>query len=252
VTLAAALAGAGGTIVGTHPPAPTPAPVPVQPAAVAPTAVAPEPVRRADFRGQTASPEVVHIADWSVRAADHKAFPFIIVDKVNARAYAFDRHGSLLESTPVLVGMGVGDRFPREVLDIDMYQTKPSQRVTPAGRYFAEEGLNLDRERVLWVDYDAGIALHKLPKKFTKQRRQERIVSPDPKVHRITYGCINVPPGFYDRVVRDHFRARGGFVYVLPDTLPLNAFFRTDEPASRRVARAQQAAPEQPKTTRHF
>jgi hypothetical protein len=110
---------------------------------------------------------------------------------------------------------------------MDMYLTKPSQRITPAGRYLAEEGENLQRETVLWVDYDNGIALHKLSPKRTKQRRQERMVSPDPTQHRITYGCINVPASFYDKVVAKHFRQRGGVVYVLPDSTPLKSVFKS-------------------------
>ena len=207
-------------------------------------------VRRADFRGRDASPEVQHVADWALHTADNGGFPFIIVDKVNAKAFAFDRYGILIDWTPVLVGMGVGDKFAPGVLQMDMYKTKPSQRVTPAGRYFAEEDRDLDGKKVLWVDYDAGIAIHRVPAKFTKQRRLERIVSPDPAEHRITYGCINVLPGFYDRVVAQNFRARGGVVYVLPDSTPLESVFRTHEVAPRAVTRT--VAGERPTTTQRF
>lgn len=194
-------------------------------------------VKRADFRGHPAAEDVQHVADWSVHSADSRGLPFIIVDKINARAYAFDRYGTLIDSTPILIGMGVGDKFAPGVLQMDMYKTKPSQRVTPAGRFFAEEDRNLEGERVLWVDYDAAIALHRLPRKFTKQRRQERIVSPDPAEHRITYGCINVPSAFYDRVVASHFRSRGGYVYVLPDSTPLTSVFRLQDVAPRAMTR---------------
>lgn len=208
-------------------------------------------VKRAEFRGYEASQDVQRIADWSVRAADHGGLPFIIVDKMNARLYAFDRYGTLIDQTPILLGMGVGDKFAPGVLKMDMYKTKPWQRITPAGRYFAEEDRNLAGEIVLWVDYDAGIAIHKLPSKPTKQRRHERIVSPDPAEHRITYGCINVPPAFYDRVVRPWFAARGGYVYVLPDTTPLNAVFKTDDVKPRQLARTQ-AASDRPTTLQRF
>ena len=243
-SLTAALAGAAGMDTN----------LPVLPAvtptgASAPAAYAPPvaEVRRADFRGHLASADVQHVADWSVHSADTRGLPFIVVDKVNARAYAFDRHGTLIDTTPILIGMGVGDKFAPGVLQMDMYKTKPWQRVTPAGRFFAEEDRNLEGDRVLWVDYDAGIALHRLPKKFTKQRRQERIVSPDPAEHRITYGCINVPAAFYDRVVAANFRSRGGYVYVLPDTLPLSTVFRIQDVAPRALTRT--AAGERPAPT---
>jgi hypothetical protein len=201
-------------------------------------AVESTPSKRADFAGQTFSPDVHHIADWAVRTGDHERLPFIIVDKVHAKAAAFDRTGRLLEATPVLIGVGVGDKFPPGVAALQMNQTRPSQRITPAGRYFAEEDLNLEGETVLWVDYDAGIAIHKLSPKRTKQRRHERIVSPDPAQHRITYGCINVPPAFYDRVVHPQFRDQGGMVYVLPDSTPLKTVFRSYDSGERRLSSA--------------
>jgi hypothetical protein len=184
-------------------------------------------VQRADTRPQSVPAEVQRIAQWAVQSGDHRGYPFIVVDKVHAVAAAFDRAGKLLHVTPVLIGMGVGDVFEPGVLQMDMYATKPSQRITPAGRFFAEEDLNLEGQRVLWVDYDAGIALHKIPTKRTKQRRQERMKSANPEEHRITYGCINVPAAFYDQVVGRHFRAKGGIVYVLPDSTPLKTVFRS-------------------------
>jgi hypothetical protein len=75
-----------------------------------------------------------------------------------------------------------------------------------------------------------------LPAKKTSQRRHDRIVSPNPADHRITYGCINVAPAFYDQVVRPHFRDKGGIVYVLPDTAPLKSVFKTYETGTTPVA----------------
>lgn len=205
----------------------------------------PPPVRRADFGGEVVSPEVRHVADWAVHSGDHQNQAFIIVDKVNAKAVVFDAEGRLVRTTPILIGMGRGDIFPAGMGDVDMYTFKPSERITPAGRYVAEEGLNTANEIVLWVDYDNGIALHKMPTRKTKQRRHERMFSPDPAQHRITYGCINVPPAFYDDVVRPHFRSRGGIVYVLPDSTPVQSVFRSYDvnavvAASRKPASAGQ------------
>lgn len=199
-------------------------------------------IQKADFRGQTFSPEVHHIADWAVNSRDHQGLPFIIVDKRSAKAIAFDRAGKVIQSTPVLIGIGVGDVFAPGVMSLEMGQTQPWQRITPAGRFFAEEGVNLQGESVLWVDYDAAIAIHRLPSKATKERRRERIVSPNPADHRITYGCINVAPAFYDRVVRPQFAKNGGMVYVLPDSTPLQTVFRsTYEVGERRLSKADQA-----------
>ena len=191
------------------------------------TAVATSVGKRVDFRGAASGRDVQQMADWAVRSGDHQRLPFIIVDKVNASATAFDASGRLIRSTPVLIGMGVGDTFAPGVLELDMYQTQPWQRITPAGRFFAEEDLNLKGQRVLWVDYDAGIAIHRLSAKKTSQKRHARLASPNPADHRITYGCINVPPAFYDQVVHPNFRAKGGIVYVLPDSTPIKSVFKS-------------------------
>jgi hypothetical protein len=187
----------------------------------------PAAVKRADLHDAGVSPEMRHIAEWAIQSGDHQRLPFIVVDKINASAAAFDSSGRLIRTAPVLLGIGMGDTFPPGVAEMEMHETKPWQRITPAGRFFAEEDRDLKGQRVLWVDYDAGIAIHKLPTKRTWQRRHERIVSPHPADHRITYGCINVPPAFYDAVVRPHFRRKGGIVYVLPDTVPLKSVFKS-------------------------
>ena len=199
--------------------------------------------KRPDFRNVAVSSGVQHIAEWAVHSGDHKGLPFIVVDKLNAKAVAFDGKGRLLRTTPVLIGMGVGDTFEPGVLEMDMYATKPHQRITPAGRFYADEDRNDKGERVLWVDYDAGIALHKLAPQKTKQRRHQRMASLNPAEHRITYGCINVPPAFYDQVVHPNFRAKGGFVYVLPDSAPLKAVFNSYDVVERRLSAAEHTVP---------
>ena len=198
-------------------------------------------IRHVDFKGHVPPADVARIAEWAVQSGDHKGLPFIVVDKVNAKAVAFDRNGRWLEAAVILAGMGIGDKFPPGIADMDMYLTKPSQRITPAGRYLAEEGENLERETVLWVDYDNGIALHKLSPKRTKQNRHERMATPDPRDNRITYGCINVPPAFYDRVVAKYFRPHGGIVYVLPETAPLTSVFKSYDVGEPRLTTVRQA-----------
>lgn len=203
-------------------------------------------VKRADFRSEAVSSEVRNIAQWAVQSGDHKGLPFIVVDKVNAQAVVFDSSGRLIRSTAVLLGMGIGDTWAPGVLQMDMHQTQPWQRITPAGRFVADEDRNNKGQRVLWVDYDAGIALHKLPSKKTKQRRHERIRSADPAERRITYGCINVPPAFYDQVVHPNFRRKGGVVYILPDVAPVKTVFQSYDGARLPDATAAQQSAGQP------
>jgi hypothetical protein len=173
----------------------------------------------ADFRGQSASPDVNLVANWAVYSGDHRGLPFMVLDKAVARLYAFDPSGRLVRATPVLLGMGIGDVFPPGVADMDMRETRPWQRVTPAGRFEAEIAPWSRGATLLWIDYDTGIALHKLPSRRTAQRRHERIRSLSAADKRVTYGCVNVPAGFYDQVVQPAYRAGGGIVYVLPETM---------------------------------
>ena len=181
---------------------------------------------RADFRGVTHSAEARHIADWALHAGDHEGLPFIVVDKAHAKTYVFDARGALIDWTPALLGMGIGDTFEPGVTEMNMYQTKPHQRITPAGRFRAEEWQKPNGEWILWLDYSTQIALHKLrPSQLAlSQERESRLYSDDPSDNRVTFGCINVPPAFYDRVITPTFNETGGIVYVLPDSAPLEAW----------------------------
>jgi hypothetical protein len=211
-------------------------------ASVAPQERAGSTLRLADFRGQSASHDVRLIADWAVHTRDHRGLPFIIVDKVNAAAYAFEPSGRLVRSTSVLLGTGIGDVFPPGVADMDMYATKPWQRVTPAGRFEADIDVVAKGKSLLWVDYDTGIALHKIPSGKSSQRRHERIKSARAADKRMTYGCINVPAAFFDQVVYPAFKARGGMVYVLPESSPAAKLFGAYDVRERAAGTARQTS----------
>ena len=184
-------------------------------------------LKRADFRGAAPSEEARRVADWALTAGDHEGLPYIVVDKRKARTYVFDAQGALIEWTPALLGMGVGDTFEPGVVDMNMYETKPSQRITPAGRYRAEEWQKPNGEWILWLDYPTQIAIHKLRKSqlALSQEREARLYSNDPADSRVTFGCVNVPPEFYDRVITPTFNGSGGIVYVLPDSKPVESLF---------------------------
>jgi hypothetical protein len=67
--------------------------------------------------------------------------------------------------------------------------------------------------------------MHRVRPLVKSERRLERLASPAPDDHRISYGCINLPVAFYDEVVSPLFAARNGVVYVLPETRSLEAQF---------------------------
>ena len=190
---------------------------------------------RADFRGVAASADAQRVADWALHAGDHEGLPFIVVDKRHAKTYVFDRAGALIDWTPSLLGMGVGDYFEPGVTEMNMYQTQPHQRITPAGRFRAEEWQKPNGEWILWLDYSTQIALHKLRKSqlALSQEREARLYSNDPEDNRVTYGCVNVPPEFYDRVITPTFNKTGGIVYVLPESGPAEVLFTPRESRNR-------------------
>ncbi len=102
----------------------------------------------------------------------------------------------------------------------------PAEKTTPAGRFLAKFGLAAGRQKILWVDYATSVALHPIPPGASKkERRRERMLSPTPDDNRITFGCINVPKAFYARSLSPLFQKKGGYVYVLPDTRPLETVF---------------------------
>ena len=102
---------------------------------------------------------------------------------------------------------------------------RTNERTTPAGRFVTEPGRNLSGERVVWVDYDAAFAIHRLRPGRTFKSRELRLASPDPHDKRVSEGCVVVPVAFYESVVLRVLGAGPGVVYVMPEAKPLRALF---------------------------
>lgn len=63
-----------------------------------------------------------------------------------------------------------------------------------------------------------------------------RLASPNPKDRRISFGCINLPPNFYDRVLGPAVRRTGAIVYILPEIRQAQEVFGSwdvTDPAAR-------------------
>jgi hypothetical protein len=165
------------------------------------------------------------MADWVVQSGDNGGRPFVIVDKLAADAFVFDAQGRLQGAAPVLVGLARGDDSAPGVGDLPLAAIRPDERTTPAGRFVAHFGAGHGHRVVLWVDDADEIALHPVVTANPKERRLQRLRSPAPADHRITFGCINVPAVFYRDVVVKTFAGGDGVVYVLPDTRPLQEVF---------------------------
>jgi hypothetical protein len=187
---------------------------------------APSEASSADVDAPPVSAEAARVADWIASSRDNRSLPYAIIDKKAASIFLFDRRGKPIGQAPVLVGLALGDDATPGVGKKSLAQLGPAEKTTPAGRFLAKYGWAAGRQRVLWVDYADSVGLHPIPKDAAKnERRQERMLSPTSDDNRITFGCINVPAAFYTKRVRPMFQRKGGYVYVLPDTKPIEAVF---------------------------
>jgi hypothetical protein len=182
------------------------------------------PEQRAPAAGVPSSADARRVADQVLRTKDNRGLPFLIIDKVGASVTVFDAQGRVRAAAPVLLGIAKGDRFAPGSAEKDMYQTHVSERITPAGRFLAERGIDDNGREVVWISYDAGTALHAVLNN-PGERRPERLRTATPDDNRISYGCVNVPTEFYAQVVRPLFARTKALVYVLPDSTPVLPFF---------------------------
>jgi hypothetical protein len=165
------------------------------------------------------------LADWIAASDDNGKLPFMIVDKLGARIYAFDAGGRLLGSAPILVGLARGDTSPPEIRGLKLAQISADQRTTPAGRFVTQWGASDGHGTMLWVDLADAISMHPVMSVNADEHRNQRIKSSDPDDHRISYGCINLPKTFYDSVVLTALNGGDAVVYVMPDTKPISEVF---------------------------
>jgi hypothetical protein len=181
--------------------------------------------RHADFESERPSPEARHLADWVIDSGNNAAMPFAIVDKKDARIFVFDAHGDMRGAAPALLGAAHGDDSVPGIGKRAMSSIRPDERTTPAGRFVAALDRSLQGDQILWVDYDDAVAIHRVVTDNPKERRQQRLDTPTPLDNRISYGCINVPAKFFDKVVLPTFTGTDGIVYVLPETKPSREVF---------------------------
>jgi hypothetical protein len=181
----------------------------------------------ADFAGTYASRPTRSVANWIVASNDNGSSAFFIIDKRNAYLYVFDARGRLQGAAPVLLGLTRGDDSAPGIGEKPLADIGPDERTTPAGRFVAERGRNAQGEDIVWVDYADAISLHRVRTLSAKEHRLERLRTPTPADNRISYGCINVPVAFYNRIVEGAWASGGVIVYVMPEVRPVSeVFFR--------------------------
>lgn len=172
----------------------------------------------ADFLNENPSSDSRYIADWVAHSGDNQGMPFLIIDKVSAKAYLFGAGGQFRGAAPVLLGSARGDHSAPDIGTRKLADVGPDERTTPAGRFVASLAKNLQGKEILWVDHPLGIALHRVVTTNAKDRRLQRLATASPQDNRISYGCINVPVQFYENLVSPVFTGTNGIVYVLPES----------------------------------
>lgn len=162
--------------------------------------------------------ETRQLHDWVVKARDHHGLPFAIVDKKHAKLFVFDGHGRLKGLSTVLLGQAVGDDSAPNVGEhAQEGYVPPKERTTPAGRFESKPGITTSGDHNVWLDYESAFAIHRVRPGRSYKPRIARLKSPDPALHRVSYGCVVVPPKFFQQVVQRWLGKGSGVVYVLPE-----------------------------------
>ncbi len=172
------------------------------------------------------SAEAVVVQRWVVSSGNNQGLPFAVIDKKQAQLWLYDPQGRLQGSTPVLLGLARGDLSVPGIGERAMKDIRPGERTTPAGRFVVEAGHNTNGEDIFWVDYDAAVSMHRVRTSNAAERRLQRLATVRSDDNRVSYGCINVPAAFYDALLRPLFTPQQGVVYVLPETLPAEQYFK--------------------------
>jgi hypothetical protein len=198
---------------------------------------APSLTKRADFGREHPSREALQVARWVLASGDNHGDAFVLVDKPRARIYVFEPNGRLRGAAPVLLGLARGDDTVPGIGDKKLSEIKTEERTTPAGRFVAEPGRNARGEDIVWVDYDAAVSMHRVITSNPAEHRLQRLATPTVKDNRISYGCINLPVSFYEKVLSPTVAAGETIVYVLPETRPASVVFGFREGMNRTLAK---------------
>lgn len=191
-----------------------------------------------EFLAARPGTEATRLVDWVLASGDAHGKPFAVVDKRAARLYVFHPDGRLAGATPALLGSAVGDYIAPGVGERTQNNTlRASDKTTPAGRFEASAGENYKGERVVWVDYDAAFAIHRLRPGLAYKARAARLATSEPAGKRVSWGCVVVPVPFYLHVVEQVLGKGHSVVYVMPESAPLQKVFRAvDSPDTTRVS----------------
>jgi len=184
-----------------------------------------------------ASDDARYVEHWIRARGDDHGRPFVIVDKKAAHIFVFGAGGKLVGESATILGQSRGDVPVPGAGQKDPSDLLPAERKTPAGRFESQPGRNLHGEPVVWVDYDTGIAIHRVRPGISQLQRVSSLASEDPANKRLSLGCVVVPESFFWSVVIPTMGHSQGVVYVLPEDEPVQALFAEPRVEARDASR---------------
>jgi hypothetical protein len=136
------------------------------------------------------SAEVRQVAAWAIRTNDHRGLPFLVIDQVHGRLFAFEGSGKVVGSTPVL----------RNPVD---------DETAPAGRFVADTRRSARSGVIVWANERDTLSLDG---SAPAPRDRDPLAT---GFHHRWGSSLHVASEFYQRHLHA-FRRQASVAYVLP------------------------------------
>jgi hypothetical protein len=139
-----------------------------------------------DLGGAAVSADARYVAQWVLDSTTTATNPSSSSTRKTPRCSSSAPRAPLVGATPALLGFARGDHSVPGVGELAPSRIPLADRTTPAGRFDTEPGINLDGEDVTWIDYDAGLAIHRVRPGAAQQARLQRLASAAADQHRVS------------------------------------------------------------------
>jgi hypothetical protein len=144
---------------------------------------------------KSASADVRRVAQWAVGTQDHGGLPFVIIDRAGGRIYAFDPHGRLCGTGPVVLGAD---------------QATP---IAPAGRFVADTLASARNGDIVWANDKTQVTLHALTSE--QAGKPPNLEFPQAQTSRDTGVSLHLD-ALFRRECLDALHMQPSIAYVLP------------------------------------
>lgn len=178
---------------------------------------APTPAVQPAAAAVAVSEPAAELLRWVGHTGNNEGKPYVVVDKQRARVWVFNAEHRQVASTPALLGLALGDQEVTDIRTRNVATLAKEARITPAGRFVTEPGINIHGEDVVWLDYEAGLAMHRVRPGLAQASRLQRLAGGVASAQRVSMGCVVLPVAFYEGVIRPLLGRQAGVVYVLPE-----------------------------------